>query len=168
MGFDNAVRLSHKILFGGLVFFGIIEGSVSTWLTVRFNEHNNYLTIELRDRVRFLVFTSWWTVFFCSIYGTLFVHSSGGILTSVASHGVFLFLTWIFWTAGVASITTSLGGGINCSTTTQNIIYCNQLNAAEGFAWLEWVLTTVAFAMVIVCGIRSLRRGDGTRGSLVV
>jgi len=168
MGFDNIVRFSHKILFGGLVLFGIIEGSVTTWLTVQFNANNNYLDVAVRDRIRFLVFASWWTVFFCSMYGALFVHSPTGIMTSALSHGVFLFLTWIFWTAGVASITTALGGGINCSTTTRPVVYCNQLNAAEGFAWVEWVLTTVAFAVVIICGIRSLRRGDGTRGALVV
>jgi len=167
MGFDNIVRLSHKILFGGLVFFGIIEGSITTWLTVKFNENNNYLNVSVRDRVRFLVFASWWTVLFCSIYGILFARTSGGILTSVASHSAFLFLTLIFWIAGVASITTALGGGINCSTT-RNVVYCDQLNAAEGFAWVEWLLTTIAFAMVVICGIRALRRGDGARGSLVV
>lgn len=69
------------------MLFGIIEGSVTTWLTVRFNENNNYFDVTVRDRIRFLVFASWWTVFVCSVYGILFVHSSSGVLTSVLSHG---------------------------------------------------------------------------------
>ncbi len=60
----------------------------------------------------------------------------------IGSHvGNSLFLTWIFWTAGVASITTALGGGINCTTTPRRIVYCDQLNAAEAFAWIEWYAT---------------------------
>lgn len=49
-----------------------------------------------------------------------------------------LSLTWIFWTAGAASITAALGGGLNCSKIKEDIVYCNQLNALEGFAWLSW------------------------------
>jgi hypothetical protein len=56
-----------------------------------------------------------------------------------------LFITWIFWTAGVASITTSLGGGINCANNSRKIVYCDQLNAAEAFAWIEWYVIALYF-----------------------
>ena len=70
-----------------------------------------------------------------------------------------LLLTWIFWTAGAIAITVELGGGLNCSyvfhsmssplsqtnpypllpSRTQSVfIYCGQLNALEGFAWIIW------------------------------
>ena len=55
---------------------------------MRFNENDNYLDVAVRDRIRFLLFISWWTVFFCSIYGILFALSSSNALISVASHGV--------------------------------------------------------------------------------
>lgn len=46
----------------------------------------------------------------------LFLHNAadGSVMTSVGSHLGFLVLTWIFWTAGAAAITASLGGGHNC------------------------------------------------------
>ena len=54
-----------------------------------FNRHHDYLNVGVRDRVRLLVFASWWTVLFALVYGALFLHSaSGSILTSVASHGI--------------------------------------------------------------------------------
>lgn len=55
---------------------------------MQFNDNNNYFDVTVRDRIRFLVFASWWTVLFCSLYGLLFVRSSIGLLLSVMSHGV--------------------------------------------------------------------------------
>ena len=51
-------RPTRKVIFGLLVFFGIIEGSITTWLTVNYNRKHNYGSISIRDRVRLLVFTS--------------------------------------------------------------------------------------------------------------
>jgi len=89
-------------------------------------------------------------------------------MTSVGSHLGFLILTWIFWTAGAAAITASLGGGHNCSKLKYNLPYCNQLNALEGFAWAEWLLVTLALIFTIALALRAVRRGDGYRGQLVV
>ncbi|PVF96599.1 hypothetical protein CPB86DRAFT_786818 [Serendipita vermifera] len=157
-------------MFGFLILFGIIEGSVTTWLIVQFNRYHSYPSVSIRDRIGFLVFTSWWTIFFSSTYLLLFVHSAstGSALTSVASHLVFLGLTWILWTAGTGSLTSALGGGINCTTIRRNVVYCNQLNAAEGFAWVEWLLTTILLAIACYCGVRAFRRGEGLGGQLVV
>ncbi|KAG8683747.1 hypothetical protein FRC09_015876 [Ceratobasidium sp. 395] len=169
MGLDTHVRRGHPITFGLLIFFGIIEGAIATWLTTRFNQHHNYLNTSVRDRVRLLTFTSWWTVLFCAILLAIFMRSpTGSIATSVLAHLVFLGITWVLWTAGAASITAALGGGINCSRVQEQVVYCNQLNALEGFAWVEWILTTFAIFVVIICAVRSMRRGDGARGSLIV
>lgn len=112
-----------------------MQGSLATWLTVKYNTHgpSSYMNnVAIRDRTRFLVFTSWWTVLGSIIFAGLFFHSSSGsILTSVAAHGILsvpaqppvaifcslvrsLILTWIFWTAGAASITQAIGGGVDC------------------------------------------------------
>ncbi|KAG8788617.1 hypothetical protein FRC15_003141 [Serendipita sp. 397] len=137
---DLWVRRGHTIAFALLILFSIVEGAITTWITVQYGKNHNYDSISIRDRVRLLVVASWWTVFFGFIYLLLFLHSArtGSDLTSVLSHLIFLGLTWILWTAGAASLTSSLGGGINCSKVDRNVVYCNQLNAAEGFAWVDW------------------------------
>lgn len=166
MGFDTHIRRGHPVVFSLIVLFSVIELAISAWLVSRFNMHHNASKSE-QDRVRFLLFTSIWTVVFGSFYMILFLHSaSGSMATSVLSHGIFLFITWVFWTAGAAAITSTLGGGLNCSTQ-DTFVYCGQLNALEGFAWIIWILVTFAIIIVILRGISAARRGDGIRGHLV-
>ncbi|KAI0319940.1 hypothetical protein OF83DRAFT_1107489 [Amylostereum chailletii] len=168
MSIDAHVRRGHPITLGLLTFFGIIELAIAAWLTSRYNSHHNYPFVGIRDRTTFLLFTSAWTVVFSLLFVLLFMHSAstGSPLTSVASHFVVFLLTWLFWTAGAASLTAGLGGGLNCSAHGQPA-YCNQLNALEAFAWVEWVIVTVFLVIVLLLGIRSLRRGDGYRGQMV-
>ncbi|EGN93733.1 hypothetical protein SERLA73DRAFT_189489 [Serpula lacrymans var. lacrymans S7.3] len=166
MAFDNHVRRGHPIVFSLIIFFSIIELAISAWLTSRFDANHNYFSVDERDRTRFLLFASIWTVVFSALYMFFFFFLPSGIFSSVASHILFLSITWIFWTAGAASITAALGGGLNC--TTQNIfVYCGQLNALEGFAWVIWILVTFAILVTIFRGITAARRGDGMRGPLI-
>jgi hypothetical protein len=58
-----------------------------------YNRHNDYPSNSARDRLRFLVFTSWWTVVFTAVYLAAFLTESLGFLTSIASHGAWLALT---------------------------------------------------------------------------
>jgi hypothetical protein len=63
-------------------------------------------------------------------------------------------------------------------------VYCGQLNALEGFAWVIWyvlliyvyhffvdilarILVTFAILVVLIRGIIAARRGDGMRGPLI-
>ncbi|KAK7035932.1 aldehyde dehydrogenase [Favolaschia claudopus] len=167
MGMSTHVRRGHPIVFGLIIFFGIIELALSAWLTSKFNMLHNQRSLTERDRVRFTLFTSTWTIFFSGLLIMLFWHSSdGSILTSIISHLIILGFSWIMWTAVAAAITEMLGGGLNCGH--QDVyVYCNQLNALEAFAWVEWLLVTIAIIVVIVRGISAARRGDGYRGSLV-
>ncbi|KAJ7683138.1 hypothetical protein B0H17DRAFT_1074662 [Mycena rosella] len=167
MSMDTHVRRGHPITFGLIILFGIIELSLAAWLTSQFNKHPFDHTISERDRVHFTLFASTWTIVFSALFLVLFMHSANGsILTSVLAHLVFLALTWIIWTAAAAAVTQMIGGGLNCRT--QDVfVYCNQLNALEAFAWLEWILVTFAILVVIVRGIQATRRGDGYRGGLV-
>ncbi|KAF8215558.1 hypothetical protein K438DRAFT_1926148 [Mycena galopus ATCC 62051] len=162
------IRRGHPITFGLMILFAIIELCLSAWLTSMFNKFNNENSIDERDRVRFILFASTWTVVFSSLFLILFMHSpNGSMLTSVLAHLVYLSLTWIIWTAAAAAITEILGGGLNCRI--QDVfVYCNHLNALEAFAWLEWLLVTFAIIVVIIKGITSARRGgNGYRGHLV-
>ncbi|KAJ7075615.1 hypothetical protein B0H15DRAFT_894195 [Mycena belliarum] len=166
MAMDTHVRRGHPITFGLIILFGIIELSISAWLTSQFNKHPEARTLGEQDRVRFTLFASIWTVVFSALFLILFMHSANGsVLTSVLSHLVFLALTWIIWTAAAAAVTQMLGGGLNCKFDV--FVYCNQLNALEAFAWLIWILVTFAIIVVIVRGISASRRGDGYRGGLV-
>ncbi|KAF8581604.1 hypothetical protein K439DRAFT_1647847 [Ramaria rubella] len=169
MSIDRHIRRGHPILFGTLMFFAIVEGCISAWLTARYLSNPKARFGSVRSKTHFLLFTSWWTAIGSALYILLFLHSAstGSIMTSVASHGIFLTLTWIFWTAGAIAITVLLGGGINCSSVPFQITYCNQLDALEGFAWASWIITTILLFVVIIRGISSLRRGDGARGQLV-
>ncbi|KAF8221795.1 hypothetical protein L208DRAFT_1462280 [Tricholoma matsutake] len=168
MGMDTVVRRGHPIAFSILLLFSIIEIAISSWLVSRYNSHHNYRNFTNRDRVRYTLFASTWTVVGSIFYLILFLHSpDGSILTSVASHLVFLSLTWIIWTAAAISITTMLSGGLNCSTQ-KTFVYCGQLNALEGFAWMIWIIVTVVLIIVLIRGISAARRGDGYRGQLVM
>ncbi|RDB24337.1 hypothetical protein Hypma_008463 [Hypsizygus marmoreus] len=165
---DTWVRRGHPVLFSILIVLSIIELSISAWLTSRFNTRHDYRNTSERDRVRYILFCSIWTIVFSTFYLVLFLHSAtGSVLTSVASHLIFLTITWILWLAAAAAITATLGGGLNCAT--QNIfVYCGQLNALEAFAWIIWIIVTFALIVTILRGISAARRGDGVRGGLVV
>ena len=49
----------------------------------------------MRDRTRFLLFVSTWTIVFSILYVLLFLHSAatGSVMTSVGSHGVLCVLS---------------------------------------------------------------------------
>jgi len=78
------------------------HGSVSLYYTSpkmvlmkvsRFNSDDNYPNNSYRDRIRFLLFVSWWTVVFTAGYLAFFIINAGSFLVSIASHGIFLALT---------------------------------------------------------------------------
>lgn len=50
-------------------------------------------TNSIRDRVRFLVFASWWTVFFAAGYLAVFFLAASSFIASIASHGAWIALT---------------------------------------------------------------------------
>ncbi|KAI0249505.1 hypothetical protein BJV78DRAFT_1226614 [Lactifluus subvellereus] len=158
------LRLGYFIFFIVLVVFGLIELAISAWLTARYNSRHNYLSITERDRVRFLLFCSIWTTFLSPIFPALLFLGRVEVLASVAAHVIFLFLSWVFWLSGAAAITEALGGGLDCHL---NFVYCGQLDALEGFAWLEWVLLTFGFISVMVIAVRASQRGEGYGGPVV-
>ncbi|KAL1674546.1 hypothetical protein EV122DRAFT_220458 [Schizophyllum commune] len=166
MAIDDHIRRGHPITFGLLTLFGIITLAISAWLVSRFNLYHNYRNVSERDRVRFVLFCSCWTVVFSILYGVLFFTMSTSIFVSVFSHIVFLAFTWIMWTAAAAAVTEMLGGGLNCDTQ-RLFVYCGQLNALEAFCWIMWILVTFTTVVVLIRGILAARRGDGYKGSLV-
>jgi hypothetical protein len=64
--------------------------AISAWLTSRFDRYHDYTGLTERDRTRFVLFASCWTIFFSVIYMLLFLHSAstGSAMTSVLSHAI--------------------------------------------------------------------------------
>jgi len=166
MAMNSVMRRGHPIMMALIVLFSIIEMCIAAWLTAKYNSHHNNLNSGERARVRYLLFVSIWTVVFGSVYLVMGLVAAGSFFASVASHFVFLTLTWILWLAGAAAITQTLGGSLNCNVQIF-FVYCGQLNALEGFAWLIWVLLTFLLIAVLFRGITSAKNGDGFGGSLV-
>ncbi|KAG1838595.1 hypothetical protein DFJ58DRAFT_813838 [Suillus subalutaceus] len=149
MDFNTHMRMGHPIVFALIIFCSIIELSISAWLTSRFSVHHNYFSLAERDRTRFLLFTSAWTIVSSSLYMFFFFYLPGSVLGGVASHISFLFLTWAFWTAGATSITTALVGELNRNT--QSVFaYPVQLNALQGFAWVIEAVVTFALLAALI------------------
>jgi len=163
---ESAIRIGHPIMFGAIVVFSIIEMCISAWITAKYNANHNFPNSGVRARVRYLLFVSIWTILFGSGFLVVFLVATTSALASVASHFFFLTVTWILWLAAAAAITQTLGGALNCHTQSF-FVYCGQLSALEGFAWLIWVLLTFMLLFVLIRGITSAKRGDGYAGALV-
>jgi hypothetical protein len=163
---DRFIRRGHPILLSSIVVFATIEMCISAWITAKYNSRHDFLNSGIRARVRYILFVSLWTMVFGSIYIAAFLAAAGSILASVLSHFIFLAITWILWLAAAAALTQTVGGSLNCSTQTV-FVYCGQLNALMGFAWLIWVVLTFALVFILVRGIQSAKQGDGYNGSLI-
>ncbi|KAJ6601004.1 hypothetical protein DFH09DRAFT_1302315 [Mycena vulgaris] len=159
---DTHLRQGEPVTFGVITVVGTIEFSLSAWLTSQFNKHGNEKTLSERERVRFTLFVSTWTATCSGLFLVLSIRSTtGSILTSLPSL-VYLASTWLIWTVMAAAITQMLGGGLNCKTEdSESFVYCNQLNALEGFAWAEWLLLTFAVLVVILPRVAAKRRSYG-------
>ncbi|TYJ57409.1 hypothetical protein B9479_001949 [Cryptococcus floricola] len=162
---SSHIRRGHPIFFGLITFFAIIEGIITAWLVSKFNNNDTYPSNSYRDRLKFLVFVSWWTVVFGAAHLTSFLVASTNFVSSIATHLGVWALTWLFWLAGAASFTAALGGGARCSHS--SLTYCSQLVAAEAFAWIEWILLSVLFIFLLLIAVMALRRGDSLGGGLV-
>ncbi|WVQ80583.1 hypothetical protein IAT38_002688 [Cryptococcus sp. DSM 104549] len=158
------IHRGHPIFFGLLCLFALIEGCITAWLVSRYNDHDTYPSNSYRDRLKFLVFVSWWTVAFTAAYIVAFLLAFSSFISSIASHLVFIFITWVFWLASAAAFTAALGGGQRCGVST--LTYCSQLVAAEAFAWIEWILISIVFIFVLLISGAALRRGDRLSGEL--
>jgi len=166
MMYDDHVRRGHPVLLIFIILCAIVEGVITSWVTAMYNDHNNFFSFAERDRIRFLVFTSWWTVVITFCYVMFFLASvPGSMVTSVASHGTFLFITWVFWLAGAASVTASFAGGFNCAL--PGPAYCNELNVILAFAWLIWALFTIALFFASYRGFTAVGRGGSFRGPML-
>jgi len=152
---DSALRRGYFIFFVVLVVFAIIVLSISAWLTAQYA--SNYPFTTERDRVHFLLFCSVWTTVLSPIFPTLLLLEFAEVLTSIAAHVVFLFLSWVFWLSGAAAFTASIDTAPTCHI----FLFCSHTSALEAFAWMEWIVLTVGFTCIIIFALRAVQRGQG-------
>ncbi|BGP14924.1 hypothetical protein JCM10213_003719 [Rhodosporidiobolus nylandii] len=157
--FAKHLKRAHLVSFSLLVVFSLIDWAIAAWLVAHYNKHG-YPNHSIRDRTRFLLFTGLWTFVFSFVYIFGLLKAASSFAFSIASHAIFLFITWVFWLSGAAAITAALGDnwkGGNSDT----------LYALEGFAWICWIITTFLFSFVLFAGTRAARGGNGFGGALV-
>ncbi|KAI0731089.1 hypothetical protein C8Q76DRAFT_766512 [Earliella scabrosa] len=161
--YDTHVRRGQPVLFVFIVIFSIFELVNAAWLVSRFDLLQDYPSLDVRDRTRFLVFVTSWTILVSLIYFTLFLRTpENGIWTKFHSHAAVVGTTWIFWTTGAVAITVAVGGWLDCGSAV--IMYCGPLNALEAFAWLSWTFVTFAFVVVLFRGTSLSGRSEGYQG----
>ncbi|GAA6062214.1 hypothetical protein JCM10212_006449 [Sporobolomyces blumeae] len=164
MPVDTHVKRAHPILFGLLILFTLVGWAMCAAVVNHFNS-NEWPNNSYRDRVRFLLFANLWTFVFAIIYLVGFLKATTSFLFSIASHAAIIFLSWVFMLAGVAALTDTLGGGLNCDNFRYS--YCGTLNGIEGISWLNWIILTILLVFILVLGGRSARSGNGFGGTLV-
>ncbi|CAE6448254.1 unnamed protein product [Rhizoctonia solani] len=135
-----------------MVLVDVIEGTITIRLSMVLTEHWDFNQTVLSDRIRFVCFTSWWTM-----AGLLAVipielawagaepsRAVGQIVISV------FFLTWIFWTAGAGSISTIIWPREGPDCIIENFPYCKYTQGVLGLAWFMWIMVTVQ-GVYLIC-----------------
>jgi len=64
-----------------------------------------------------------------------------------------------------AAVADSLGGPLSCSN--PEFAHCNQLNALQAFAWINFIIFFITFVYILFLGFKAARKGDGYTGPLV-
>jgi hypothetical protein len=110
-GKSHSNRMFYTHIWAVLLTMHSSQVAISAWLVAHYNTNHNFTDKSEQDRVRFLLFTSSWTVIFGAAYMGLFLYSpSGSPVTSVLSHGVLYVLMLMLW--GTAEL---IGLGLACS-----------------------------------------------------
>ncbi|GAC71744.1 checkpoint 9-1-1 complex, HUS1 component [Moesziomyces antarcticus T-34] len=161
-----AIRRGHPISFLLFTFVAFIVAVIASTLVADYNSNGNAPTKGIENATRFLLFAGWWGFLIGAVYTGLFLASVGGVITSIAGHGVALFLTWIFWLAGAAALTDRTGGSFNCADKGYPFPYCNSTKALMAFAWIGWIILTLMFAVVVFFGARAFSGGRSVKESL--
>ncbi|GAA5839506.1 hypothetical protein JCM11251_002743 [Rhodosporidiobolus azoricus] len=157
--FDTHLKRGHVVTFGLLVFFSLIEWAIAASLIQDFSSEFPRSN-SVRDKVCFLLFVGLWTFVFSFVYIFGFLKATTSFAFSIASHAVWIFITWVFWLAGAAAITAALG-------TNWNRGHEDTLYALEAFAWINWIIITIMLFVVLFTGWRSARGGNGFGGAMV-
>ncbi|GAA95061.1 uncharacterized protein L969DRAFT_95964 [Mixia osmundae IAM 14324] len=151
------MKAAHPALFATIVFFSLIEIGISGALVGDYNRDGG--KTSLKTATRFLLFASLWTFIFGIFYIFGFLRMAGNVLFSIASHGIWVFVTFIFWLAGAAALAQQL-------RTNPNFPHETTLRACEAFAWMNAIILAGLLVLIGLSGMKSSRDGNGFGGSL--
>ncbi|TKY85825.1 hypothetical protein EX895_005366 [Sporisorium graminicola] len=160
------IRRGHPITFIIFTFVAFIVAVIASTLVADYNSNHNAPTAGINNATRFLLFAGWWGFLVGVVYTGLFLASVGGVLTSIAGHGIAIFLTWIFWLAGAAALTDRTGGSFSCTGKGYPFPYCNSTKALTAFAWIGWIILCFMLAVVAAIGAGAFRGGRSVKESL--
>jgi len=159
--YSNHVRRGHPIAFTLLAFWAFIIAIIASVLTSDYRKNPGNGDGTIKDRVHFMVFVGWWIFTFSIAYLALFLTGVGGVVTSIAGHGLWLVLTWIFTVAGAGALANHLPRS-GCA----EIPYCNSLKALEAFGWIAFIQLTLMIAVIGVIGGSAFRGGKGLKDGI--
>ncbi|KAK0563292.1 hypothetical protein OC861_004885 [Tilletia horrida] len=159
--YSDHVRRGHPIAFILLAFWSFIVAVIASALTSSYKSHPENGDGTIKDRVHLMVFNGWWTFVFSLVYLALFLRGIGGVVTSIAGHGIWMIFTFILFLAGSASLADWLPGG-SCN----GLPYCNSLKALEAFGWIATIQLAIMIAVIGVIGGGAFRGGRGLKEGL--
>ncbi|WFD00974.1 hypothetical protein MYAM1_003733 [Malassezia yamatoensis] len=157
---SSAVRRGHPIAFGVFAFLALIVAIIASAVVADFNSNGQPARKLARDSTRFLVFAGWWGFLFSLVYIGLFLSGIGGFLSSIASHAVFIFITWVFWLAGAAALSSAVSNA-DCSTSTSGLRDCSALRAICAFSWIGWLELTCMLGVICYLAYKAFSGGRG-------
>ncbi|CBQ73096.1 conserved hypothetical protein [Sporisorium reilianum SRZ2] len=160
------IRRGHPITFIVFTVVAFIVAVIASTLVADYNSNNNAPTMGINNATRFLLFAGWWGFLVGVAYTGLFLASVGGVITSIAGHGIAIFLTWLFWLAGAAALTDRTGGSFSCNGKGYPFPYCNSTKALTAFAWIGWIILTFMLAVVAAIGAGAFRGGRSVKEAL--
>ncbi|KLO15228.1 hypothetical protein SCHPADRAFT_902511 [Schizopora paradoxa] len=157
---ESTVRVQRiaPLIHCFVMALGLAEGGLCTWILVEDHFFNEFFwNTELRSAVQLLLFDACWTFFTVAAQMVMFLHPtwSKSTIASVGSQCIWAFVTWIFWTAGAATIDnaapTLLSG--DCKL----FGHCHHLRAMFALAVVLIVTWSAVLCLLAFLAWRSIR-----------
>ncbi|KAI8460260.1 hypothetical protein BY996DRAFT_4574955 [Phakopsora pachyrhizi] len=147
-------RIVYPALYALILLFSIIEFLLTAVLISDY-ERGDYPNDSIRDRIRFILFSSCWNIVFIPIILVASLRATNSFIASATLNLALSAITWIFWLSAAASWTHALGGTLHCGdiflmgqTINISIPYCEALVTVQAFSWMIWITLTGALACV--------------------
>ncbi|MBW0543154.1 hypothetical protein O181_082869 [Austropuccinia psidii MF-1] len=162
----------HPALFFLSWVFALIEFLITAILVHNYDS-NGYPTDSVRDRLRFLLFVSCWTLLFVPVYIAANLRAPGRAIASISSNLAFTSVTWLFWFSGAIAWTDALGGTLHCgdlflqnSVIEISIPYCGSLRAAQAFSWMILITFSAILGYVGLSAAKARKAPGGLSGPM--
>jgi len=146
------------VVYAFVVVSSLIEVAISSWLILQYRIIHNSPSVEGRAGIRLLLFTACWTTLTSGAYTILFLHPiwSTHPVSSIGAQTVWIFLTWLLWVAGAATIDTAFPAPLVTGSCT-GIMHCSQLQTLFAFSVLQILVLTAGMITLVWLARRSTR-----------